>query len=1381
MAQFATDFSEYETNAAPSDWTQWWNTSAFTPSVQASLLPSGTLSSKALRITGTSISRYALTWDAVGNVTGNVEILCRWLWAHTSNVDDPMRAHICTGGSAGAENGYFLNTWFNQSPTVVGSGKYVSGTATVLDTPTFSLARSTWYWVRLQKSSTTIRFKIWAHGSAEPGSWTSSITDSSLSSGRVGIGRANNGGTLWCDFFSVGTGGDSAPAELLPIDAGVLADVLELSDTVGTPDPTISDLSDTVDLTDPAPAIEVAAADQSDAVDLTDSEPAIEATAGDQADVLDFVDEIAEVNRDRELADGLDLSDVDPWIEIFPLTEIDQVDLADDLLIEQIQQDQTDTISVADLDPGIEAMAEVADSMGLADEVGDLDTYREPADYVDLVDPTPAIGVSAQEQVDVLRLLDTVDREIAVDPFAPLHYLKVFDQTESFVGLVPAEVSWTQRLNGTYALERIVIEREHLLSDGTRASRLSMIDDGWYVEWDGYRYVLEDTDTDLETTVQARAIDAATDLCNFFVGYTPGATLYLNRTPTDIATSVLSGKRALAFRNQGFGILDASDKPTNWTPGNAANWSSALVSNRRVYQAAAGTNESVSDEHRCTPGVTYQFKVQCKAPVAMSGSAGIKVRWILRDGSTVDSTAFASAETGDFVTVQTDELVAPGEKYRLVLYTASSGSAVQFDDVQAYEIGPDTNYTYIGSMDARDALIPFGDGAIQKYGLWSEGGGDPATYLQASVAGEYIGRVFNGSFVTIKFAAGGSGRTCKIRINGVQYQASGTTLVRGTNAVSVASAVNLTLSGLDPANDHIVEVEVVTGPVRVMGFEVSTANLISMRYENATNVYEAIAGIQKAVGGEMRFDTVAKTITHVPQLGQDLRASNVLEFRRGVNITHFQPNKDRKKIVNRLTGLGYGEGENQLMVSVDATGMRDGRTSIEKYGIRRGTYTDKDCKSVATMVETLRRLVEISCWTTDSYTVRCLDSAAALCAPGDMGHFIYKDENLQLRILEITRDNVGGAAVLRVAALDDDVADEIVAIKRELSTLQRGFQGVPTDANDTFSEAFERTAAGTDYPANVDFFIPYGADLIDLRLRYQMGGMRTYARGVTASQNVATVGQQVVTAAQQVVTAAQQIVTKQQETANGTTAQETAADYQVFPSVTRGPTSAGVWFEVTCSAMYYGTQRIAFHIGNFTGGSRTFTYEVRTGTGGAGSYVGGGSVALNNQEQTTVVVNCDGSAIPLFARVQMTGTDGNWLFTATRYGYGSHVHAVPGQVVPAQNITIPSQQITVPSQNITVPSQQITIPGQTVNLDFGIRESATPATVRVYLDDVLITELNDRLTIRDFDLMPYVALDSNGRVREGWRRLTFRTATNGATGSVRGTLFQRKFLSTEAA
>jgi len=87
----------------------------------------------------------------------------------------------------------------------------------------------------------------------------------------------------------------------------------------------------------------------------------------------------------------------------------------------------------------------------------------------------------------------------------------------------------------------------------------------------------------------------------------------------------------------------------------------------------------------------------------------------------------------------------------------------------------------------------------------------------------------------------------------------------------------------------------------------------------------------------------------------------------------------------------------------------------------------------------------------------------------------------------------------------------------------------------------------------------------------------------------------------------------------------------------------------------------------------------------------------------------------------------------------------------------------------------------THDLTYGIRESSAPTSIRVYVDDTLVTDLNDVTYMSYVDLLPWVRKDSNGRVAEGRHTIAFKTATNGQTGSVRGTLYSKKFLATEAA
>ena len=133
------------------------------------------------------------------------------------------------------------------------------------------------------------------------------------------------------------------------------------------------------------------------------------------------------------------------------------------------------------------------------------------------------------------------------------------------------------------------------------------------------------------------------------------------------------------------------------------------------------------------------------------------------------------------------------------------------------------------------------------------------------------------------------------------------------------------------------------------------------------------------------------------------------------------------------------------------------------------------------------------------------------------------------------------------------------------------------------------------------------------------------------------------------------------------------------------------------------------------------------------------------------------------------------------HGHGmDHTHSTPNHTHPNHSHTVTLGDHTHSTPAHTHPSHSHTVSAHVHGLTYGIYESSTPATVRVYLDGTLITALNDQVVVSDFDLAPFVSKDSNGRPSEGWRTLSFKTATNGATGSVRGTVFTSKFISTEA-
>lgn len=77
----------------------------------------------------------------------------------------------------------------------VAIGKDVAGSFTTLTSTSFSYSTANFYWLRFNLSGSTLKLKVWQDGTSEPGSWTVTTTDSSLSSGGYGLGSDATGST----------------------------------------------------------------------------------------------------------------------------------------------------------------------------------------------------------------------------------------------------------------------------------------------------------------------------------------------------------------------------------------------------------------------------------------------------------------------------------------------------------------------------------------------------------------------------------------------------------------------------------------------------------------------------------------------------------------------------------------------------------------------------------------------------------------------------------------------------------------------------------------------------------------------------------------------------------------------------------------------------------------------------------------------------------------------------------------------------------------------------------------------------------------------------------------------------------------------------------
>lgn len=216
MAQYFYDFGAYSTGdiatVSGGDWTKQYTNGWNYYQVESD---AGATNGKKLVVKDNDAwgdQELAIVCDEAGATTGDIEIYARMSIGSVSGLGATMafgialitstnvNDYVCTYAGSGT---WQLWEWQFASPwSKIGSD------ATGLYTP----SNGTYFKMRLGRSGSTIRVKIWADGEGEPGSWSISGTNTTYSSVKAGIHMYDaSGGQYVFDVIGVGTAGDSAP------------------------------------------------------------------------------------------------------------------------------------------------------------------------------------------------------------------------------------------------------------------------------------------------------------------------------------------------------------------------------------------------------------------------------------------------------------------------------------------------------------------------------------------------------------------------------------------------------------------------------------------------------------------------------------------------------------------------------------------------------------------------------------------------------------------------------------------------------------------------------------------------------------------------------------------------------------------------------------------------------------------------------------------------------------------------------------------------------------------------------------------------------------------------------------------------------------------
>jgi len=203
MAQYLTDFSEYTTGVAPSDWTV-----QFGDFTANSIVEDQTaLGGKVYRLTTTATSaRRVVTWDDIPSVA-DCEVLMLFRSGAVNDAGSIVRHSGTTTSTVSTIRAAIINTF-----SELQIGRYDSGSFGQIAVQSISIDSGGSYFVRQKADGQNHYAKIWDVNSKEPTAWTVTGTSSTVTTaGNTGLFLFNADATLDVDWFSVGTGTDPAP------------------------------------------------------------------------------------------------------------------------------------------------------------------------------------------------------------------------------------------------------------------------------------------------------------------------------------------------------------------------------------------------------------------------------------------------------------------------------------------------------------------------------------------------------------------------------------------------------------------------------------------------------------------------------------------------------------------------------------------------------------------------------------------------------------------------------------------------------------------------------------------------------------------------------------------------------------------------------------------------------------------------------------------------------------------------------------------------------------------------------------------------------------------------------------------------------------------
>ncbi len=528
-------------------------------------------------------------------------------------------------------------------------------------------------------------------------------------------------------------------------------------------------------------------------------------------------------------------------------------------------------------------------------------------------------------------------------------------------------------------------------------------------------------------------------------------------------------------------------------------------------------------------------------------------------------------------------------------------------------------------------------------------------------------------------------------------------------------------------------------------------------FEDVT-LLEAIMSLGEVLVDEYAFAFDAREKPWTIRLQKlDQEATRALVY--GRNVSAIQRTIDGR-IVTRLVGRGYGEGDNQLTVAAINGGLdyidADAET-MARYGVRVGLHADLRQTDPETLLARMRAILESGKRPQVSYEATCIDLHALTgddwddVQVGDRVLILDEalGETVKTRVTGREKTDMEGDPGSVKLTMDSSVRDTAEELNKILDKI--GVQELYSQGATNLYSMQIADSCDADHPLEMSFYVPGNVLRINrCLLKWQVEPFRSYAKLAAAGGGSTRTSEEggggTVTIPAQTISVGVKYSSEPMDT-DGSTVSLTGGPKDYLGAVKTTTSKAG-----NHGHNFTHVHAIASHAHGFSGSAKTYSiahnHSISTGASATGGIYSG-----NKNIQVTPTGSVDGSGTLWTGGAydsqggsgkQTTGENGEHTHSFDHVHNMPHVHDIQHEHV------IPSMWFDLEPHR-----HSVKIPEHTHDIEYGIYTGgrAKAVTIKVDGEEIPAEDVGDE---KEIDIAKYMAANADGRVtRSTWHKVAF--------------------------